>query len=139
MYVVVAVAPLVVHRISIFYEPTNRGSRLGTSIFLLRIHKGYDTLLDMKLLVIYRPNSEFARPVEDFIHDFQRHHEGVGRRMEVLSTESREGAAMMSLYDIMQHPAIMVLTDDGRMVQFWSGPTLPLLDEVAGYFYTSGS
>ena len=93
----------------------------------------------MRLVVVYRPNSEFARPVEMFIHEFKSRHEGPGRRMEVLSTESREGAAMMSLYDIMQHPVLMVLADDGQVVHYWAGSTLPLMDEVASYFYTSQS
>jgi hypothetical protein len=93
----------------------------------------------MRLLVIYRPNSENARSVETFIHDFQRLHEGLGRRMEILNVDTRDGAATMSLYDIFQHPAILVLNDDSQMVQQWVGETLPLMDEVASYFYTSQS
>lgn len=91
----------------------------------------------MRLVVIYRPNSEQARAVETFIHDFQRQHEGVGRRMEVLNVDSRDGMATMSLYDIMQHPVLMVLADDGQLIHHWAGATLPLMDEVASYFYTS--
>ena len=91
----------------------------------------------MKLVVIYRPNSETARGVETFIHDFQHHHEGIGRRLEVISADSREGMATMSLYDIMQHPTLMVLADDGQLIHHWAGETLPLMDEVASYFYTS--
>lgn len=93
----------------------------------------------MRLLVIYRPNSEYARAVEMFIHDFQRQHEGVGRRMEVLNVDSRDGMATMSLYDVMQHPALMVLADDGQLIHHWTGASLPLMDEVASYFYTSHS
>jgi len=75
--------------------------------------------------------------VESFIHDFQRLHEGIGRRMEVLNVDTRDGSAMMSLYDIMQHPALLVLADDGQVVHFWNGEPLPLMDEVAAYFYTA--
>jgi hypothetical protein len=91
----------------------------------------------MKLLVIYRPNSETARGVETFVRDFQHFHEGIGKRLEVLNVDSRDGAAMMSLYDIMQHPALLVLSDDGQVVHYWAGETLPLMDEVASYFYTA--
>lgn len=91
----------------------------------------------MKLLVIYRPDSEYARGVETFIHDFRRLHEGVGRRLEVLTADSRDGTAMMSLYDIFEHPAILVLRDDGQVAQQWLGTTLPLMDEVASHFYRS--
>lgn len=93
----------------------------------------------MKLLVIYRPDSEFARGVETFIHDFKHRHEGVGRRLEVLNYDTREGMAEASLYDIMAQPAILVLADDGQMVNHWEGGTMPLMDEVASYFYTSGA
>ncbi len=91
----------------------------------------------MRLCIVYKPNSDSARSVETFVHDFERLHEGVGRRMEVLSTETRDGSAQLSIYDIYETPAIMVLADDGRMMQCWTGPTLPLMDEVASYFYTS--
>lgn len=92
----------------------------------------------MKLLVIYRPDSEYSRDVETFIHDFEARHGSVVRKIEVLNSQSREGMALMSLYDIMQQPAIMALNDDGQLAQHWTGTTLPLMDEVAGYFYSAG-
>jgi len=100
---------------------------------------GCATLVIMKLLILYRPNSEYARDVETFIHDFKQRHEGIGRRMEVIDYDTREGQAEASIYDIMAHPAILVLGDDSSMVASWSGPELPLMNEVAAYFYTSGS
>ena len=77
--------------------------------------------------------------MEEFIHDFQRKHEGVGRRLEVINVDSRDGMAMMSLYDLVDKPAIMVLNDDSQQVKAWQGTELPLMDEVAGYFYTAGT
>jgi hypothetical protein len=91
----------------------------------------------MKLLVIYRQNEEYSRALETFIHDFDHRHEGLGRRMEVLNADTRDGSAMMSIYDIFDHPAILVLQDDGQVIHSWVGKDLPLLDEVASYFYTS--
>jgi hypothetical protein len=93
----------------------------------------------MKLVVLYRPDSEHARAVETFIHDFQRNHEGLGRRLEVINVDSRDGMATMSLYDLVDKPALMVLNDDSQMVKEWQGPQLPLMDEVAGYFYMAGT
>jgi hypothetical protein len=85
----------------------------------------------MKVLVLYRPNSEHGRVVEDFIHDYQaRQHVG---RIEVLSVDTRDGMAMASLYDIMQYPAILVLRNDGGVVRVWQGEALPLMSEVASY------
>ena len=91
----------------------------------------------MKLVVMYRPESEFSRAVETFVGDFKRRHEGVGRRIEVINVDSREGMANMSLYDIMEQPALMVLSDDGQALKIWTGSVLPLMDEVAAYFYTT--
>lgn len=85
----------------------------------------------MNLLIIYRPRSEHARLIEDFIHDYQnRHHVD---RLETLDVDTREGIATASLYDIVQYPAILVLQSDGMVQKIWQGPDLPLMDEVASY------
>lgn len=83
------------------------------------------------MLVLYRPNSEHGRIVEEFIHDFQRRH--ADERMEILNVDSREGSAMASLYDVMQYPAVLVVQDDGFIQRSWAGDNLPLMDEVASY------
>ena len=83
------------------------------------------------MLVLYRPNSEYARTVEEFVHDFQYRYPG--HTVEILSIDTRDGSATASLYDVMQYPAIMVLRTDGYMQNSWSGVPLPLMDEVAAY------
>lgn len=90
-----------------------------------------DRLEGMKVLVLYRPNSEHGRITEEFIHDFQRRHQG--ERVEVLNIDTREGSATASLYDVMQYPAILVLQDNGYVSRVWEGSSLPLMDEVASY------
>lgn len=85
----------------------------------------------MKVLVLYRPNSDHGRLVEDFIHDFQRSHRD--EHLEVLNIDTRDGSAMASLYDIMQYPAILVLQTDGYVQKAWEGSQLPMMDEVASY------
>lgn len=82
------------------------------------------------MVVLYRPNSENARSVEEFVHEFKRVH---NIDADFLSMDTREGAAMASLYDIVQLPAIFVTQDDGSVAQLWSGETLPLMSEVAAY------
>ncbi|MFO0781926.1 MAG: hypothetical protein U0524_03500 [Candidatus Saccharimonadales bacterium] len=86
----------------------------------------------MKVLVIYRPNSEQARSVEEFIREFERRHDQ-GYRLEVISIDSRDGSATASLYDILQHPAILVLADNGSVQQSWVGDSLPRIDDVVAY------
>lgn len=85
----------------------------------------------MKVLVIYRPNSEHGRTVEEYIHEFQRRYGEA--RLEILNIDTRDGSATASLYDVMQYPAILVLQNDGFLHKSWMGDSLPLMDEVFAY------
>jgi hypothetical protein len=85
----------------------------------------------MKVVVIYRPNSDHGRLTEDFLHDFQRYHPD--QKVEALNIDSRDGSATATLYDVMQYPTIMVLQNDGRIEKSWEGESLPRMDEVASY------
>lgn len=89
----------------------------------------------MKTVIIYRPDSDHGRAVEEFIHDYNREYADV--RLEPLNIDSRDGSATASLYDITSYPAIMVLRDDGGVSMVWQGSQLPLLDEVASYLRTT--
>ena len=83
------------------------------------------------MVVIYRPNSEHGRMVEDFIREFQARFRDT--RLEVLNIDSRDGGSMASLYDIVQYPAILVLQDNGFAQNIWQGTQLPLMDEIFAY------
>ncbi len=85
----------------------------------------------MKVLILYRPNSEHGRLIEEFIHEYQTRHSA--DHLEVLSIDTREGSATATLYDVMMYPAILVLQTDGYVQKIWQGEALPLLDEVAAY------
>ena len=86
----------------------------------------------MKTIVLYRPNSEYARSVDEFVHEFNAR-SGGSKTLEVVSIDSREGARLAELYGIVQYPAILVLQGDGFMQKSWEGGILPLVDEVMGY------
>ncbi len=90
----------------------------------------------MKVLILYRPNSEEARSVESFIHDYQARHET--GRLEVVDVNTRDGYATASLYDIMSYPAVLVLRDDGSILKSWEGEMLPLMDDVTYYAFSAG-
>lgn len=92
----------------------------------------------MKVLILYRPKSEHEREIESFVRDFQRRYD-VGRNVELMSLDTRDGASTASLYDITNYPAILVLADDGSMVNAWQGTPLPLMDDVAGYAHSASS
>lgn len=89
----------------------------------------------MKVIVLYRPRSEFARQVEDFVRGLQTQHGLDDHRLEVLDYDSREGSATASLYDLLAQPSILVIGDDGHYVKDWQGNSLPLLGDVAGYLF----
>lgn len=84
----------------------------------------------MKIVILYHPNSESARNVESYAHDFEHRS---SNKVTLVSLETREGAAQASLYDIVQYPAILVTDDTGHLQKEWQGAELPLMDEVAGY------
>ena len=86
------------------------------------------------MVILYRPDSEHATAVEDFVRDFQGRYES-GRRLELVSLNTRDGAATASLYDVMSYPAILALANDGSVLNVWQGVPMPLMDEVAGYAY----
>jgi hypothetical protein len=90
----------------------------------------------MKVLVLYRPNSEYARVVEEFVQGLQKRHNVDERHLKVLDYDSREGSATASMYDVMTQPSIVVIGNDGGYVKSWDGAHLPLLEEVAGYVYS---
>jgi hypothetical protein len=84
----------------------------------------------MKVVILYRPDSEFARSVEEYAHDIERQQ---AIKPELISVETREGANLASLYDIVQYPTILALRNTGELLQFWSGEQLPLMNEVSAY------
>ncbi len=84
----------------------------------------------MKLVILYHPNSEQSRVVEEFAHDFERTR---SKPAQLLSLETAEGSTMAHLYDIVSYPAVLVIKDDGQLMKNWEGDTLPLMTEVAGY------
>ena len=85
----------------------------------------------MKVVVLYRPNSEHARRVEEFVEELtRRNHDS---KVELVSLNTRDGSATASLYDVMQYPAILALRNDGQLLKEWEGSTMPLLNEVSYY------
>lgn len=83
----------------------------------------------MKVVVLYRPNTDYARSAEDFAREFERR--SWNKKVQLLSLDTRDGAALASLYDVVRYPAILAVRDDGQLQQMWQGDPLPLLNEVA--------
>lgn len=85
----------------------------------------------MKVVLLYRPDSEHSRKVEDYVRDFIRFNKD--RKIDLLSLDSREGSATASIYDIVQYPAVLALSDDGSILRYWQGDQMPLMNELAYY------
>jgi hypothetical protein len=88
------------------------------------------------VLILYRPNSEHATTVETFVRDFEHQHDTRERKIELVSVNTRDGSTTASLYDVWSFPAILVVDDDGRVINLWEGERLPLMEEVAGYMHS---
>jgi len=84
----------------------------------------------MRVTILYHPKSEHSRIVEEFSHDIE-YQQGI--RTELTSVDTREGAAVATLYDVTQYPAILVMREDGSVIQTWLGEQLPLMNEVAAF------
>ncbi len=83
----------------------------------------------MKALILYRPNSEHERAVIDFEHDFTRRTQN---KLEMISLDTREGANMAELYDVVQYPAVIAVDNQGKLLKLWQGD-VPLINELS-YF-----
>lgn len=86
----------------------------------------------MRVVVIYRPNSDHARRVEEYIADFERFHPG--ETIESISLDTSDGAHLAEVYGIMTYPAVLALAGDGSVQQQWEGADkLPLMNDLAYY------
>lgn len=84
----------------------------------------------MRVVVVYKDETDYARQVSDYLRDFQRQ---TGRELETLDPESREGISFCSTYDILAYPTIIALSDDGQVQNTWAGLPLPTISEVSYY------
>lgn len=84
----------------------------------------------MRVVVISRDETDYARTVSTFVEDFRRR---TGRELEVISPDGREGEGLARVYDVVEYPTILALSDGGELVKMWRGLPLPLIDEVSFY------
>ncbi len=89
-----------------------------------------DTIVLMRVIVLYRPKSEHEGKVLDYARDFKR---VKGEELAKLSLDTVEGDDMAKLYDITSYPAILATREDGQLQKVWQGDNLPLMDELDYY------
>ena len=88
----------------------------------------------MKVVILYRPNSEHERSVIDFAREFKHR---TGYELALINIDSQDGDNTARLYDITRYPAVIAADDQGVVQQVWQDEHLPLINEVS--FYTSTS
>lgn len=84
----------------------------------------------MRILIIYRTESDYARSVFDYLRDFSRR---TSHAIEEFDPDTHEGQSLCRTYDIVEYPTILALADNGQVLGMWRGLPLPTIDEV-GYY-----
>lgn len=84
----------------------------------------------MRVVVIWRDESDYARSIIEWLHDCERR---VGAVPESLSPDEPEGESLCRAYDIVEYPTIVAIDDQGKMIQMWRGRDLPRIDDVSYY------
>lgn len=84
----------------------------------------------MRVVIVYKDNSEYTRSVYDFLRDYEAR---TGKQLETINPDTREGSYFCRLYDIVEYPSIVAVTDSGSLQYMWRGLPLPLINEVSYY------
>ncbi len=85
----------------------------------------------MKAVMLYHPGQEYSRQVEEYINDFTRSR---GRTIEPINIDTKDGAETARQYDVVQYPCLMVLREDGQLMNMWQGiDSFPLMNELDSY------
>ncbi len=84
----------------------------------------------MRVVMVFKDFTDYAREVTDYLRDFERQ---TGNALETLDPDTREGADFCRVYDIVEYPTIVALSDGGQMQNMWRGRPLPTISEVSYY------
>lgn len=84
----------------------------------------------MRVVIVYKNESDHARDVLDYLRDFERQ---TGHKIDTLEPESPDGIQFCQAYDILEYPTVIALSDDSHMQNRWSGLPLPTISEVSFY------
>lgn len=84
----------------------------------------------MSVMLFARERTDYARSVAEFLHDFEKR---TSEKLETVDPDSRRGADLCMLYDVVEYPTIVAVADDGQLRNMWRGLPLPTIDEVSYY------
>lgn len=84
----------------------------------------------MRTFIVFKEQSDHARPVLDYLVDFNRQ---TGKQLATIDPETREGADLCRVYDVVEYPTIVAVDDNGVMQNMWRGLPLPTISELSYY------
>lgn len=84
----------------------------------------------MRVVCVYRDNTEYAREVTDWLSDFEKY---TGSSVETLDPDSIEGEIFCKARDIVEYPSVVAVADDGSILHLWRGTPMPQIEEVSYY------
>lgn len=84
----------------------------------------------MRVVVVYKEATDYARQITDYMRDFERQ---TGRKLEEVNPDTKEGGDFCRVYDIVEYPTIIAISVDGAMQNMWRGLPLPTISEVSYY------
>ncbi|NTW61790.1 hypothetical protein HGB25_00015 [Candidatus Saccharibacteria bacterium] len=84
----------------------------------------------MKVVVVYKDQTDYGRTVTDFMRDFEHQ---TGHKLEAMDPETPDGVSFCDAYGIINYPTIIALSDDSVMQNMWRGLPLPTISEVSFY------
>lgn len=84
----------------------------------------------MRVVVVYRYESDHAREVLDYLRDFSRQ---TGRVIEEINPDTPDGAQFCRAHDVVEYPTMLALDGEGRTHSMWRGRPLPTISEVSFY------
>jgi len=82
------------------------------------------------VVIVYKNESDHAREVLDYLRDFERQ---TGHVLDTVDPDTREGTDFCRVYDIVEYPTVVALSDEGNMQNMWRGRPLPTISEVSYY------
>lgn len=81
--------------------------------------------------MVYKEQSDHARSVETFLHDFSKQ---TGKLVDTVDPDTVEGAQLCRTYDIVQYPTVVAVSEStGTIQNVWQGLPLPTISEVSYY------
>lgn len=84
----------------------------------------------MRVIVVYKDKTDYARTVTDFLSSFERQ---TGHVLETMDPDLPNSQFFCTTYDIVEYPTIIAISDSGELQNSWRGLPLPTISEVSYY------